>query len=155
LADGSNGLRIVDISDPMLPSEVVSANVGFIDEVQVLNQYAYAFAAQTVHIIDVSNPGSPNELISQTVTTDYIENTLLSDGKLYITEEGGGLRILDLTNPIAPVEVFATELAGYTWGVAVDNGTAYVADGNAGLYIFGKLINFTDYIYLPAVLRGD
>ncbi len=153
LADSSNGLHIVDISDPMSPSEVVSASVGYINEVEVLNQYAYAFSAQTVHIIDVSNPGSPSELISQTVTTNNIENTLLSDGKLYITEEGGGLRILDLTNPIAPVEVFATELAGYTWGVAVDNGTAFVADGEAGFYIFGQPIIFTDFIYLPTVIR--
>jgi hypothetical protein len=155
LANTSSGLRIIDISNPTSPSEVGLANVGYINEVEVFNQYAYAFEDQILHIVDVSIPGSPHEVISQTVTTNSIKNTLLSDGKLYLTEEGGGMRILDLANPTAPVEVFTTDLAGYTWDVAVDNGMVYVAAAEAGFYIFGKPITFTDFVYLPTVLRGE
>ena len=156
LADSSNGLRIVDISNATNPSEVGSNAAGYIKNVEVFDQYAYAFDGQNLYVIDVSNPAAPNQVVSQTLTSDgSISNTSLANGYLYVTEEGGDLHMLDLANPVAPIEVFATAVAGYAWGVAVDNGAVYVAAAEAGLYTFGEPAMYTDFIYLPAVLRGD
>lgn len=155
LADSDNGLKIVDISNVTDPSELGAIDVGYIENVEVYSHYAYAFDWQNLYVVDVSNPATPAAVITQTVSDDSIRSTLFTDGYLYVTEEGGGMRILDLANPAAPVEVFATDLAGYTWDVAVDNGTVYVAAAEAGFYVFGNPITFTDFIYLPAVLRGS
>lgn len=64
------------------------------------------------------------------------EKMCIADGKLYVAAHARGLRIFDLTDPVAPVLVGRLD-SGLTdaWAVAVDGATAYVADGAAGLQV--------------------
>ena len=53
----------------------------------------------------------------------------------YVAIESGGLAILDISNPAAPVRVGSYNTSGSACGVAVMGNYAYVADGSAGLQV--------------------
>ncbi len=63
----------------------------------------------------------------------------------YVVEEnygpsGYGLRVIDITNPAAPVEWGAYYASSYAQGVAVAGSYAYLADNGSGL----RVINITN-----------
>jgi len=81
----------------------------------------------------VSNPAAPVGLGSfQTVAMD-IE---VQDNLVYVTCQGEGLRILDVSDPSSPSEVGAIRTSGEAVGVAMANGIAYVAARSGGLRAF-------------------
>ncbi|HEY3296684.1 MAG TPA: hypothetical protein VGL38_14735 [bacterium] len=53
----------------------------------------------------------------------------------YVASTDAGLRIFDIGNSAAPVQVGVFDSPGSATGVAVQNGLAYVADGTSGLRI--------------------
>lgn len=53
----------------------------------------------------------------------------------YVADSGGGLLILDLGNPAAPVRLGGYDTSGFASWVQVVGSIAYVADGSAGLQI--------------------
>jgi hypothetical protein len=57
------------------------------------------------------------------------------DGLAYVADRGSGLRIIDVTDPAAPVELGALDTPGSALGVEVVDGLAYVADYDSGLRI--------------------
>ncbi|MBN1920197.1 MAG: hypothetical protein JW892_03050, partial [Anaerolineae bacterium] len=57
----------------------------------------------------------------------------VSGGYTYVADGyGGGLRVVDVSNPAAPVEVGYYDTPGSALGVAVSGGYAYVVDGYGG-----------------------
>jgi hypothetical protein len=48
---------------------------------------------------------------------------------------GGGLRIIDVSNPSSPTEVGFLDTPGWAYSVAVSGSVAYVADGDGGLRV--------------------
>ena len=47
----------------------------------------------------------------------------------------GGLQVIDISTPTAPVIVGSVDTPGYAVGVSVANGYAYVAAGRSGLQV--------------------
>ena len=64
VADGSSGLRIIDISNPAAPVELGALDTpGFAYDVEVVGPLAYvADGSSGLRMIDVSNPATPVEL---------------------------------------------------------------------------------------------
>lgn len=58
----------------------------------------------------------------------------------YIAGGGGGLYIVDISNPNSPWIVSSADTPGYAYDVRVTGNTAFVADGSAGL----QIIDVTD-----------
>jgi hypothetical protein len=53
----------------------------------------------------------------------------------YVADYDEGLRVIDISDPAAPVEIAVVNTPGYVLGVAVAGGYAYVANDEAGLRV--------------------
>ncbi|MFQ5595075.1 MAG: LamG-like jellyroll fold domain-containing protein, partial [Anaerolineae bacterium] len=121
VADGARGLRVVDISNPSSPREV--------------GAYDTPGSANGVAVSGDPSAGSGQAYayVTWESTDDF--------------SSGGGLRVVDVSNPASPRQVGAYDVpAGNPKDVAVSGGYAYVAwepgdpwgfggGGNGGLYV--------------------
>lgn len=115
VADGANGLQIINITNPESPAIVYNYKTfGYVKEVypDTINGSTYAFISDIVnglYVLDISNPGAPSldTLISYSggVTTAVSKNR-----KLYASFGGTSFKIFDLNN--LPGEI--PELSTYT-----------------------------------------
>jgi hypothetical protein len=144
VADGQEGLRVIDISDPTTPYEISAYNtLGSAYDVAVVDTYAYVANGQGLQVVDVSDPTAPHE-VSFYETPIYVEGVAVAgdpssgSGQVYALVAdgyGGGLRVIDVSNPAAPVEVGFYNMSGAAVGVAAVGNYAYVAGKGAGLFI--------------------
>jgi hypothetical protein len=58
----------------------------------------------------------------------------IAGNRAYLTASWGGLRVLDISNPAAPIELGSYAVPGWAWDVAVVGNLAYVSAGG-GLHI--------------------
>ena len=70
----------------------------------------------------------------------------MAGGLAYVADDTSGLRLIDVSNPAAPLELGALDTPGEAWDVEVLDGLAYVADDTSGLRIidFGPEYADTD-----------
>lgn len=136
VADGSAGLRVVDVSNPAAPYEV-----GFYDTpgdaqgVFVAGGYAYvADGDDGLRVIDVLDPSSPHE-VGFLGTPRDAQGVFVAGGYAYVADGDSGLRVVDVSNPAVLREVGFHDTPGYAWNVFVVGGYAYVADDWTGLRV--------------------
>jgi hypothetical protein len=136
VADGTAGLRIVDISAPDHPVEVGAwESPGYAEAVAVRGSVAYlADGPYGLRVIDVSDPARPKELGSA-FGTHYAFQVAVDGQDAFIAAAGAGLLIADISDPARPREVAVWDSPGYAYGVAVAGNRAYVADGWEGIQI--------------------
>ncbi len=133
---GSNGLQIVDATDPTAPLLAsIHPTSGYATAIDVTGQYAYAgLNSGGLPIIDIQDSLAPFEA-GFFPMTDFSWD-VKSDGQYaYVANYLRGLRIVDVTDPAASKEIGAYNTEGYAVGVAIDDGFAYVSDSNRGLII--------------------
>ncbi|TAK33847.1 MAG: hypothetical protein EPO21_11525 [Chloroflexota bacterium] len=165
LADGASGLRIIDISDPLNPSQaghyVTPGGQGGGQAVKVVGSLAYvADGPGGLQIIDVSNPSAPTWVGSFANYAEPAPSTLtgkalgvfVNNGLAYVGDDLG-LLIVDVSTPSSPsfVSFISTEQCGQhgvgpgATDVFVVGGRAYVAnqgtwgDVQSGLYVHSGL----------------
>ena len=95
VADNLSGLRVIDVSNPALPSEVGSIDTpGTARSVSVVGGLAYvADGAEGFRVIDVSNPAVPVEIAS--IDTPSLANGVSVVGDLaYVADTVSGLRVI-------------------------------------------------------------
>lgn len=131
-------LLIVDVQDPAQPvvlgqTEVLS---GIVSRIQVAGNYAYLGVDGGVSIVDVSNPGAPAQ-VSFYDTPGSVFGVAISDTLAYIAEgrvwdgsqyQGGGLRILDVSNPTTPSQTGYLDTDAYAFGVSLRGNYAYLSE---------------------------
>jgi len=133
LVGGHDGTYIIDVStNPANPVET-----GFIPgagsiwrDVKIYDHYAYVTneTGNGLDIIDLSDPWNP-QLAAQYFGFWTAHNLYIDDGYAYIAGSNlgsGGIRILDLSNPVQPVEVGSWEVT-YVHDLYVKNNIAYAA----------------------------
>jgi len=107
--------------------------------VTVQGDYAYvavgdvtALGNHRLVVVNVSDPTEP-QAVGQTEDFSYIHGIYVTGTHAFVAAGIAGLRVLDISDPTAPVEV-----GSYGKGagdIFVLNSTAYVATDNEGLYI--------------------
>jgi hypothetical protein len=152
-------IRIFDVTNPAAPVEIGDLGIGidFGVEFDVVGGFAYVGTFRLVedvcdvcrlHIIDASNPAAPVEVGALDIPglapapPGWTRNRPYGGrfgvevvGDLaYVAAFHLGLRIIDVTNPAAPVELGALDTFEAR-AVAVVGDLAYLADGRAGLRI--------------------
>jgi len=108
IADGSRGLRVLDVSDP---APANPAELGFYDtpgtaqDVYVSGDIAYvADGSSGLRVIDVSDLADPIELGYYDTPGDA-QDVDVFDNVAYVADGLGGLRVVDVSNPATPTEV--------------------------------------------------
>ncbi len=144
VALGRGGLHAIDVSDPAAPSILGAVAVDARD-VELGDGFAYTVGNLGLRVIDVSHPGRPTELGAWSAGEVAVNDVELRDAFAYLAtgdpnpfplpSESGGLVVLDVSNPVAPVAVGGTDISGPALDVEVADGLAYVAAGAAGLRV--------------------
>ena len=101
--------------------------------VAILGTYAYAGVGLRLVILDISDPSQMKEVGVTAPFPHFVQDIAISGRLAYVAAGGGGLRVVDVSNPASPVEIGAWESPGYAEGVAVAGQTVYLADGPYGL----------------------
>jgi hypothetical protein len=130
VANGGQGLRVIDVSNPSSPVEV-----GFYDTtgtawaVAVFARHAFvADGWEGLRVIDVSTPSNPIE-VGFLGTPEYCSGSVTVSGShLYLAS--GTLRVIDVSTPSNPIEVgFIDPLLGGASAVVVSGSNAYTVGG--------------------------
>ncbi len=130
VATGSQGVKWVNLSDPLSPVVLgtwVESSNRSINRLIVNQDMVIAFSNATAWIIDFSNKISPQELDTFSYSRPILDGDV--DGNiLYLANDIDGLRILDISVPTNATELatFSTNPT-YANGVSVKNNIAYIA----------------------------
>ena len=151
VSDYNGGVLIFDLTDPAVP--VAVANLGFDDkdfgaalEIAVVlgaangNDYAYVASDLGLRIIDVTIPSQA--FIVAELDTD-VDNGLIPQGIVvdrgiaYLSSWSGGLLVIDVGNPNAPLlsQSIATDYAFYKLVADPTADLLYVAEGTKGIRV--------------------
>jgi hypothetical protein len=134
VADGDEGLRIIDVSDKAYPALSGSCGTTSAQAVFVSGNYAYmADGSSGLRIIDVSDKAYPS--ISGTCSTTSAQAVFVSGNYAYVADGSSGLRIIDASDKANPALSGSCDTNGTAYGVYVSGRYAYVADGDQGLQI--------------------
>lgn len=115
VANGSSGLRVIDVTTPSSPDAIADIRTGdFVEKVQIVGDYAYVANREAgLTILDVSDPGAPVEVGFYDHGDDqhrvyHSYNRTLDvavSGDYAFLAENQGLLILDVSDPFTPVVV--------------------------------------------------
>jgi len=134
LAD-NGGLRVIDVTDPTKPLEVVSVpdSTEVATRLAVANGYAYLAGSRGVVVLDVRDPTSPQEA---TVVGSSTELDIAVNGQyVYATDfsGSGALNVYDVSEPGAPRAV--ARLPGSVSDLHFVADTAYAFISQEGMRI--------------------
>lgn len=135
------GVSIVDITDPRNISECafIAGATSFWREMKTLDNYLYAVtegAGGGLQIIDLSGLPTSATLVNTYTGFSTAHNLYIETGArmAYVVGSNlgnGGIRILDLNNPVSPVEVGAWTDT-YVHDIHVRGNIAWAFNGSAG-----------------------
>ncbi len=131
VADMSNGLQVIDITDPDNPVLVGSYNTpDSAAGVVVDGDLAFvADSASGLQIIDITNPSNPTWLGSYNTPGSAVDVAI--DGNLaFVADRHSGIQIIDITDPANPSLVGSYNTPGLAFGIAVAGNLVYVADSS-------------------------
>ncbi|UCC85582.1 MAG: thermonuclease family protein [Anaerolineales bacterium] len=127
IADGYGGLQVVNISDPTDPTQAgFYEGVSF--DVAAAGAFVFVATGDSVRMIDASNPDALAEVSSFQVPAMRLT---ASDGYVYVISRG--LEVIDVSDPVNPVQAGLYNVAGGINGLAVWHDQAYLLDQSAGL----------------------
>jgi hypothetical protein len=153
-AGGPWGLQTIDISNPAEPVIVNSLPV-FARDVELSRDGSLAFVTTGpggLHVYSIQSPSSP-QLIA-VLDTPGIAGSLCLDNNpsrpyAYLADEGTGILIIDVADPIRPRILGSTTVTGSTRDISVVGVHAYVTNSLGDLYT----VNCADPAN-PRVLRS-
>ncbi|MFX1282550.1 MAG: Ig-like domain-containing protein [Promethearchaeota archaeon] len=135
IADGNQGLQILNITDPSTPVLTWTCNTsGFAQNVAVSGHHAFiADGDQGLQIVDIV--ASPT--IISTYDTPGTAYDVFVDGNIvFVTGyDGGGIQIINITDAANPSLISAYNTAGNSGGIEVAGDYAYLVKLNVGLQI--------------------
>lgn len=138
VAAGGNGLLVIDVSTPSVPTLVGSYNTpGFAYYIAKQGQYVYIADNDAIRVINVAVPSSPTEIGSYQATNFYADRNLALSGQyLYARGNiGTEFRVINISNPASPVAVGVLQAQPLGSGLYLSGGRAYLGTSTDGLQI--------------------
>jgi len=135
-----NSLHVVDISNRTIPRRIAAydAPVAAPTGIDVVGDYAYVTDNKRgLYILYLGNPSGPQVIgVWEDDTVDWATDVDVAGHHAYVLE-GFDLRVIDITNPVTPIEVgrYQDPSGGYDH-ITVAGDYAYVIAYMAGLAIF-------------------
>ncbi|MCD6285971.1 MAG: hypothetical protein J7M39_08675, partial [Anaerolineae bacterium] len=129
VAAGSDGFRLIDVSEPATPTLVSTYDTPYSVFASALSgTVAYvADGATGLLSIDITEPMTPTEVGRQD-TPGVAQDVALSGPYAFVADSARGVRILDVGNATAPREVSAYDLPSASRSVAVSGTHAFVGE---------------------------
>lgn len=140
VADGGQGLRIVNINNPAAPVLIATYDTpSYARSVAVAGEHAYvADDASGLLVISIANPAAPT--LAGGYNTPGTAMGVAVSGNLALVADYTGLQAFNISNPASPVLTSTNYPAsGIVYDVAIAGDQAYVAVGAGGLYTYSLL----------------
>lgn len=135
VADSYQGLKVIDISDPAVPSLAGSYYLAAAEDVVIVGNHAYVAAYNLgLMVFDITTPTSP-ALIGSAPTTGQVKDLAAMGDSLYVAGGLAGLHVFDISTPGSPVST-GTYSSTNAQSVTVSGRHLFVGDHDAGLLIF-------------------
>jgi hypothetical protein len=132
VADGPEGLKILDIGTPNNPVEIASVFSGDARDVALIGDYALVADAESGMIVyDVTEPGSPIALATREFAG---ARRLVVQDTLVAVSGNRGVGLYDFSDPRHPALLggFQSE---YVEGITIRGQYLYIAEGHRGLTV--------------------
>lgn len=128
VANGAMGLRVFDISDPVLPVQVALVDTpGFAEGLDIEGDLLYvADGFSGLRVYDIAVASSP-ALLGVVDTPGIPVKVDVVGSTAYVASSEGDFEVVDVADPTSPALVASLSLSGDTLGVFVDGGFAYLA----------------------------
>jgi hypothetical protein len=139
--DGEAGIRIIDMSNPAEPQPLAwLRTAGTPEDLVVRGRYAYvADGSAGLTILDVEEPGNAKIVASLPMSGDAWAIASDDEDYVYVLERGLGLRIIDVSDPLAPQDRGLVSELDMGTDVAVDGQQVFLADRAGGLTVLQRL----------------
>lgn len=141
IADGTNGMQIIDVNTPNSPDSVNSYSTGgSANDITVakINGYNFAFVSDYNTGLVITEVSNPFNIISVGTITGKYTNTCCVDAAAriaYIGQAGGTVTILDISAlPSSPT--ILNSVGSNCNGVFVNGNRLYIANGSVGFSIY-------------------
>lgn len=136
VADGTLGLRIVDIGNPASPMLIGTVSMlGVALDVAVSgNLVIVADDSFGLVMVDVTDPTAPAQL-GVFATPGRARDVAIAGDLAYVADGTAGLLVVDISNPAAVATVGSIATSSFAQGIKVEGDLAYVADGYGGFSI--------------------
>lgn len=135
LADGGDGLKIIDLSIPSAPHQI-----GHLDTYSRVatglalnnNRIYLAAGLSGLMVIDVAVPSDPT-LLGQVETEARAQDVCLEENFAFVADGEGGLQVVDVSDPGAPFVAAALDFSGRQESVVLDGNTLFIGGSGTGL----------------------
>jgi len=135
--DATNGLKILDISDPETPVILsIFERIKSLQSILLSIDESYAFLAngdEGISILDITNL-EDSILVGKTQMEAYAKEMILSsdESQLFVVDGKGGLTIVDISDLENPFVVKTVEIDGAIYGLSMssDRSEVYIVDGD-------------------------
>jgi hypothetical protein len=136
VANGLNGLQVIDISDPANPTYAGGYYTPWIARaVAISGDHAYVVDEDAgLQVIDISDPAAP-AYAGGYDTPGIATDVAISGDYAFVADHDSGLYVVDISDPAVPAYAGSYNTPGEAWGVVVDGDYAFVADGVSGLQV--------------------
>jgi hypothetical protein len=136
VADYTNGLHVVDVTDPENPTS--AGSVGFsggANNIAVDGNYAYLSATFAgLQVVNITDPANPVHVGNYDTPGNAYAVAVLGN-LAFIADDTYGLQIIDISDPASPSLIGTYDTPGNANGLAVDGDYVFVADAFTGLLI--------------------
>jgi hypothetical protein len=133
VADGREGLRVIDFRNPASPRQVAALHPEQINDIVLGGHHLFVSAANRLRVLDVSNPSAPREVGSLT-SAEWLGGLTFYGERLFASfDQSPTMRVIDVLAPDRPREIGSVE-TGRLASVAV-GGHLYVVS-NRVLRVF-------------------
>jgi hypothetical protein len=145
LADEYNGLRVIDVSNPLAPAEVgaydLPGQYEFFHGVAVEGDYAYVADGGLIdtglRVVNTGDPTHPFEVAFLPLMAGIegtppprVEDVAVADGCVYLAAGTAGLRVIDVSDPLVPVEIGTYGTPGRADNLTIAGSLAFIVDGD-------------------------
>ena len=135
LADGSQDLRWLNVSDPGAIVEIGQKSTPGIVKGLWCDGFLFVGSGPGgVGIVDISDPEVPDSL-SWYDTGGQPYKGYRDGWKLYVADGPAGIRVLDVGDGTNPTEIGYLDSYGSANGIAISQGMIVMADGDDGIYV--------------------
>ncbi|MBZ5640226.1 MAG: hypothetical protein LAO51_15885 [Acidobacteriia bacterium] len=145
VADYTSGFEVVDVTNPAAPA-LLGTYSTYWEAVAVDFSGRYAYVAEgggrRVQILDVSDPASP-VWMADIPTPDDAQDVRVVGNLAYITCRYGGLRVVDVSIPWAPVEVGSYVTNEPSWNLGFQGGYVFLSESDGG----GPIVHYRDQCF--------
>ena len=146
IADGNNGLKILDVKNPSIPQVVgfYDNQTGFASDLSVSGNYAYiADGFDGLKVVDITNPATPT-LTASYANVSYANDVAVAGDYIYLADGFLGLKVFTLTDNTQLSLVGSFNTSGYAKGLSVVDDHVYIADSNGSSLQIIDIQNPTD-----------